>query len=289
MNGSQTGTPRQPIVPQATSLLPPLTAVRMVWALTGAFAKEEQSKHAALLVEARLKDISERAGKADQKENEYVLGAIACMEASMRSLDTAYKGRELNFQENEKLREVYLQSVRDGTDFGKTAKDYLKSLPGMSIGGAGGITLASLLPPSKPMIWGVTVGLAAVGFLVNALILQYVRRRTQSLYIGQDYDRDLYYAHYISRVNLILESLYNDLDRIHKKVFGQAYPIESGTATEIVAGLLAGLRPAHSRHQNNCTVAKDIGRCRGHSQTIQLVPLVFCQCVFHDDLLAVSP
>jgi len=86
-----------------TTLLPPITAIRMIWARTGAFSNDEHSKLSAVLTEAALKDIKDRAEK-DDKEREYVISAIATMDASLRSLDTIYKGRELNFQENERLR-----------------------------------------------------------------------------------------------------------------------------------------------------------------------------------------
>ena len=46
-----------------TSFLPPFTAIRMVWALTGSFSNDEHSKHAALLAESRLKDIQQLAEK----------------------------------------------------------------------------------------------------------------------------------------------------------------------------------------------------------------------------------
>lgn len=229
-----------------TSLLPPLSAVRMAWALTGAFAKDDSSKRAAQAVENRMEYIIDRAEKANttKKEKEYVLNAIIGIKASMRSLETAYKGRNLNFQENEKLREVYLESVREGFDYGKKAKDFLTSLPGTSIGGAGGITLASLLGAARPVVlWGVAIALAGVGFFVNVVIVQYCRKRKQSLYVAQDYDRDLYYEHYISQVSLILTSLYSDVDRIHRNVFGQEYPAKTDAPANIVADLLKGVSP----------------------------------------------
>jgi len=59
-----------------------------------------------------------------------------------------------------------------------------------------------------------------------------------------------------------------------------AYPSHRIGATAQILGN-RGLRPAHGGHQNNRTVAKDIGRGRAHSQTIQLgdgsVSLDSCQ------------
>ena len=95
-----------------TTLLPPATAVRMVWAFTGGFSNDAHSKQSTVLIQAALKDIKERA-QADADEEKYVISSIATMDASRRSLDTIYKGRQLNFEENETLRSAYLDSVKE--------------------------------------------------------------------------------------------------------------------------------------------------------------------------------
>ncbi len=250
MAKNENGQPKAEPQVECTSILPPLSAIRIVWALTGAFSNDDHSKHAAMLVEERLKNIGERVAKEpDPKEQEYVLSAIACIEATVRSLDTIYKGRELNFKENEELRKVYLESIKGNLEFGESAREFLKTLPGLSIGGAGGLTLASALNISGITLWGIGITLAAVGYALNALIVQNARKQRQLLYVGQDYDRDLYYDRYISQVSLILTSLYLDLDRIHKNVFGQAYPISDlSSAKAIVEDFLKGVRPSLCPH-----------------------------------------
>jgi hypothetical protein len=229
-----------------TSLLPPVSAVRMAWARTGAFSKEEHSQLSAVLTEAALKDIKDRAEK-DQKEREYVISAIATMDASLRSLDTIYKGRELNFEENQKLRSSYLNSVKENLDFGNKAKDFLKSLPAMTIGSAGGITVAEALGASGIQLWGIGWVLAGLGYLVNLGIVRLMRKRTQMFYVMQDYDRGLYYDQYVTRVATTLTSLYLDLDGIHRNVFGQKYPVEA-EVSDIIGDLLKGIRPTYCKY-----------------------------------------
>lgn len=235
-----------PSAAKCTSILPPLSAVRMVWAMTGAFSNDKLSTDAAKLVTERLKDITERVAQdPSAQEQEYVRGAITCMEATVRSLDTVYKGRELNFKDSDELRTLYLESVKGSLDFGEGAKDFLKSLPGLSIGGAGGLTLASMLQAQPVTLWGVGITLAGVGYVVNALIVQYARKQRQLLYVRHDYDRDVYYDRYISQVSSILTSLYLDIDRLHKNTFGQAYPVgDPALAQDIVENFLKGVRPA---------------------------------------------
>jgi hypothetical protein len=51
----------------------------------------------------------------------------------------------------------------------------------------------------------------------------------------------LYYDQYLTRVATTLTSLYLDLDRIHKNVFGQSYPVDADVQV-IVNEMLEGVR-----------------------------------------------
>lgn len=235
----------------ATALLPPVTAVRMVWALTGAASNDTYSQLHASVVEEALKNIAEQA-KSDELENKYAISAIATMNANRRSLDVVYKGRQLNFEENEKLRKTYLDSVQESLDFGKKAQDVLKSLPAMTVTGAVGVTLGDWLGASTVQMWAIGLGLAAVGYFINVIVVRSARKRTQRLYVQQDYERSLYYDQYIRRVTMILTSLYRDLDRIHKNVFGTSYPIDQATPEIIVEDLLKGAHPTFCVHIHEC-------------------------------------
>lgn len=230
-----------------TSLLPPVSAVQKIWAKTGLFSNDEYSGQSAALVEADLKTIRDRA-ESDESEKRYLAGAMASMDVSFRNLDMIYKGRQLNFQENEQLRTAYLDSVNENINFGSKAKDILKSLPAMSIGGAGSVTVGNLLAEKFKLdsaeLLGIGLAFMGIGYLVNLAIVRSMRRRKQMLYVQQDYERGLYYDQYLSRVAIVLTSLYLDLDRIHKNVFGQSYFVKEKEDVEtIVSAMLKGVRP----------------------------------------------
>ncbi len=220
-------------------LLPPVSAVRMTWARTGQFPDDEHAKTSAAMNESVLKEIMEKADKNDL-ERAYVYGAIAVMEAGLRSLETIYKGRDLNFQENAKLREAYLESVSDNIDFGKKASHFLKSIPTMTITSSGGMTAFEALGITGIPLWATGMGFAGVGCFIQLLIVRAMRNRKQALYVRQDYERDLYYEQYIARVTETLTALYLDLDRIHKNVFKEPYPMNE-SAAEVISGILAGV------------------------------------------------
>lgn len=180
-----------------TGLLPPIVAVRLVWARTSGFSNDEHSKRSAVLAEANMKDIKDRA-KGNAKEEEYVYSSIAAMDASLRSLDMIYKGRQLNFEENAKLRSSYLNSLKENLEFGNKAKDFMKSLPTMTVASAGGVTIAQMLNIAGMTLWLVGLILAALGYWINLVIVRLVRNKKQMYYVQQDYERDLYYEQYIS-------------------------------------------------------------------------------------------
>lgn len=225
-----------------TSLLNPVSALRIAWAQTGNFSDDPHSKQTALEAENALKGIEQRALK-NEKENIYVSNAVGAMKASLRSLDVIYKSRQDNFKENEKLRASYMQSITDSLEFGKKAEDFLKSLPTMTITAAGGVTIGQALGFSTVYIWALALGLGAAGYMLNLWFVSRSRRQTQMQLIQHDYDRNLYYKQYIERVAYVLMSLYYELDRIHTNVFGSAYPMGNTSLPDLVADILSGVQP----------------------------------------------
>ncbi len=244
-----------------TTLLPTATAVRIVWAMTGKSSNDAPSRTMATYIEDVLKHIEDQAQAQgiNPKEKSYVTSAIVTMKVSLRSLDIVYKGRTLNFKENEELRTAYLMSVKESLSFGDKAQDLLKSLPTMTIVAAGGVTVAqrAMEDASKTILWGVGLVLAALGYLVNFLFVRWSSRRTQMLYVTQDYERGLYYDQYVSRVTDILIGLFLDLERIHKRVFQESYETDTnpsaleGIINEILVGVHSTFCPYAHKHMRD--------------------------------------
>ena len=262
-----------------TALLPTVTAVRMAWAITGKFS-DDRSKTIAAYVDNELKTVEDEASKAGPEEKSYVTSAVATIRSSMRSLEIIHKGRELNFKENETLRKVYLESIAKSLDFGKQASDFLRSLPAIVIGGAGGVAMADVVGLSGVMLWGVGLGLAGLGYLVNLFFVKRGRRQTQMLYVSQDYERNLYYEQYIDRVRDILQGLFLDLERIHKRVFGENYEvkIDLNDVKILVDAILAGVSPTFCQfvhqHMKEKKVTPELWtKCEsGNTQAVRTCP-----------------
>jgi len=262
--------PSEPTAPSSlnkTSYLSPDTAVYLVWAYTSIFSAkkpvkqdeensvEEQTKSDekylrpfTILTESEIKDIYDQIGN-DDKQKEYVKDAIDAMNSCLRSLDTIYKGRELNFKENEKLRLAYLASVEENINFGIKVKDFLKSLPSITIGSAGGITLGDYvynLSGNPLWIFGLTLTGAFLGYLIYFWIVKLSITKKQKLYVKHDYERDLYFLDYLDRVSDSLISLYNQLEVLHHKIYDQNNSDLSGK--EFVKGVLTGIEANLCEH-----------------------------------------
>jgi hypothetical protein len=261
-----------------TSLLPPMTAVQMTWALTELFSKEKPTQNSdrpadkgqedkknsvkkdkeknanadgnhpkkvsspfpTFLVDKALEDIRIRAENGE--ENEYVDRVLAAMNASLRSIHTIYSGRNLNFDENKELRETYLKSMKESIDYGFRVKDILKSLPTASLGAAGGLTLTSIISWSETEEFLFITAFAVLGFFAGWLFIWWRGRKTWKLYVRRDYERNLYFSHYLDQVTTVLESLYENVCQIYSETFGEIHP-ETGKKKAAVKDIIEGMRP----------------------------------------------
>lgn len=265
-----------------TDLLSPSTAVQITWACTGTFSKDKDLRLSTFLLDKAMtdmksllkdkeKDLKKRIDEGEkgteienekkqiEDEKKYLTRAMIAMNSCLRSLHTMYKGRELNFEENTKLRNAYLDSLKENIDFGNRLRDILKSLPTMILGAAGSISVSQTsigefirqslsnlgLSPealaakeaaegaAKEAAEGAVVDWAflailaalglAIGYIFNDLLVRWSRKRKQMLYIINDYERNIYYDRYIEQVETSLESLYRKLNQIHNEVFSGPY------------------------------------------------------------------
>jgi len=230
-----------------TKLLPPTTAVRLLWARTGIFSDDQRSNSSAVVAESDLNSIKARA-ETDEQEKLYVPEVLATLNAAFRNLDIIHKKREMNFQENQSLRASFLESTKEALDFGNKARDAVKSIPAMVIGGsAGTLTLVETLGLSTSNRWLAGLLCAGIGYLVNILIVRKTREAKMKMFVMQDYERGVYFDQYFRRVSSSLLSLYSEIDQLHKNTFNVSYPMNKSPA-EIVDDILKGLRPTYCKH-----------------------------------------
>ena len=240
--------------PDAPAPLSPLASVGLAWTIAGKFTSEPESKMTAQLAEDRLKAALESVG-AGTVEQQYLSRVETAILAAVRNLEVIYKGRELNFAENERLRQAYMENVRENIEFGRNARSYLKALPTMAIAGPGGTALLVNNLPQRLtgehetlFLWLLGAALSGIGYWIYRGVMFLSRKRTQTLYVQQDCERNLYYSSYVTRVEVVLAGLYSHVDRVHSQTFGAPYPHSEGNAATVVGELLAGIQPRMCRY-----------------------------------------
>jgi hypothetical protein len=155
-----------------------------------------------------------------EDEKRYLFRVLAAMECALRCLHLLYKGRNYNWQEIEKLHDVYLESLKDTVTFGEKFKDIFRALPAMALGSAGGITLVEAFkttPTSK--LWLVGLLFAALGYFVDLFVVKWCSKRRRRNYIRLDYERTCYYIDYLTKIYPVLIHLYDNVKKIYEEIF----------------------------------------------------------------------
>jgi Bacterial Ig domain len=232
---SNTGTIVITVGIQCTCVLTPANAIELVWSYTGKFSADETSRKVAEVLPEkdwiRLQKHAEAgAAEINEIQKRYISKAMLLMERCMRNLDIIYKGRELKFGENKKLREAYLDIVNKNSNFGLNMSDIVKALPGLTIGPAGSIPFLALFPaatgsPAPIQWWIIPAVLSAVGYILTIVFARFTNRRILKQYVRMAYERNQYYFHYLDDATEILKILYLDLDNLHETIFGFRHPI----------------------------------------------------------------
>ncbi len=202
------------------AVLRPENAVRRVWTCTGAFSAKEPSKPFTVFSHEEYKELMSRINKADKCTFNYADEAITLMNASLRNLDIMYKSRELNFKENEQLRNADLKYLEKYITFGTETRDYIKSIATITVFGITGGAIGAFFNVSIILLWLLGMGLGLLALVVQLTYLSYGYHRSKQFYIQHDFERTLYYLDYLQKAEKILESLCEELSKTYQRNIG---------------------------------------------------------------------
>lgn len=180
---------------------------------------------------------------ASADEFRYLAGALAAVDGCVRSLETIYKGRELNFKELDKLRDAALEYVKVAQGRGENLREDLRSLlqatPALVLGGLTGASIAivagAAILPAAALIVGSTIAVYGVSVGWTWAVTQWKLMD----YVRNDFYRNIYFERYLGQVRERLTSLYREVDDLHEMIFKARFP--GGSAEDTVKGLLAPL------------------------------------------------
>jgi uncharacterized repeat protein (TIGR01451 family) len=232
------------------SVLTPLAGVRLAWALTGGFQKPEVAvaekyetpKEGSLIQVAasskpdekdiitinttKAEQLIESIGKTfplGSAEEKYSHESAAAIRATVRNLATIYRGRDLNFKENDALRDVYMTSIKDGISIGTSLKDFAKTLPSLVISGGSALIFLMIsitffnVQVASGTVFVFSIIAAFSGFAAYWVILVISRWLQKKAYIRSDHERTLYYVNYLEHSKKELKALYTTLNENHEK------------------------------------------------------------------------
>jgi hypothetical protein len=228
-----------------TNLLPPISAVYLVWGTTRKFAESSNSDSFEAVIKPYFEDLIREAGTNDL-EKSYLSQAYPLLMASMRNVIIIYKGRQLNYSENKSIRETYLESVKNELNITNQVKEVLKSLPAITIGGVSGIVIAESSLKTDENVKQLLFALifAALGYLARFFYARYTTKLKQLNFIRQDYEITNYYVHYLFRMEEVMLNLYHRLESLHEKIFDQKYD-GSEKSAEAVKEMFLEIHPRY--------------------------------------------
>ena len=226
-----------------TRFLTPLSAVRLLWGATRGFTNDAIKDVYTDYIQPEIDKLLELT-KDNDKEIRYIRQLGIQLTAAIRNAGIIYKGRQLNYNENKKLREAYLKSLEKDYDLTGQLKELLKSLPSIGIGGAGGIVLlqSSTQSPGTFEQLFVAFSFAGIAYLIQKLVEKALLYNKQMNYIRQDYETTLYYENYLSRMENALKELYENLEIIHEHIFEERYH-EKEDVGELIKKMIQEVRP----------------------------------------------
>lgn len=245
-----------------TKFLPPELAVRSAWARTNELSSNPGIQSNALRAKEQIDDIKNKVWESkDEKEIRYVNEVYATIESSFRNLATIINGRNKDYRDVQKIRDLQLENIKHYTTFSLELQSSVPRLLGMTVGGSGGATIGVILtsilgerfPNFEASYLYILVAFgAALGYIINGkYILPKSKRREQLEVIKLDHDTNVYYINYLVRSKDALKSLYNRVEYIHKKVFGQNYDKDLKDET-LVNNIMIGLEPRNCEKLVSC-------------------------------------
>lgn len=236
-----------------TKFLPPELAVRSAWARTNELSSNPDIQSNALRAKEQIDDIKNKVwdSKNDQ-EIRYVNEVYAAIESSFRNLATIINGRNKDYSDVQKIRDLQSDNIKHYTTFSHELQSSIPRLLGMTVGGSGGATIGVILisilgewvPNFKDSYLYILVAIgAALGYIINGrYIIPASIRKKQLEIIKLDHDTNLYYINYLARSKDTLKSLYNRVENIHKKIFNQKYDKDLKDET-LINNIMIGLQP----------------------------------------------
>jgi hypothetical protein len=238
---------------QASRVEPPILpreAVQWTWSLTigqsgssDAEVLRERQKEIQGYIDG-IKDELGKTGKASQQDIRYIDGVYAAINSCVRTLHIIIRGRDTNFKEVDKLKEVYLAKAEDIVTFSGNLQSAFGRIATMTIGGTSVTAIVAYYFPNLP-VFVFPLVLAAAGAISFGIHEQFVKPwkigENVKANVKNDYQRNQYYQQYVRRSKGALTGLFKETLDLFEEIYGKSYnPVynKPGKKEEFVNNLL---------------------------------------------------
>lgn len=227
--------------PRKFPIVPPILPEEVpnfAWGLTHENSEEEGAKDRAEKIRTRIKQIktdvyekakSKKASEREKADRRYLDNVLAAMDSCERTLLTIIRGRNLNFNETDRLMETEKKNAEAAS---RVMLNFQSALPRAFAtgGGAAGMVIVNfILEMFKIEIPDIVIASAAVvaaGVVFGIhewMFVPRARRRAQLEIIKNDYRRNKYFRDYLSRSRSSLNALFSEVLNVHERVYGKKY------------------------------------------------------------------
>lgn len=223
-----------PIPPILPEMVP-----NFAWGLTLRYSEDNEAKGRAEKIQTRLDqiktDVYEKAKgkKAEEREKQdklYLDNVLAAIDSCERTLLTIIRGRNLNFNETDRLMETEKENIEASSRMMLNLHSALPRVFATGGGAAGTVLVKFILTsvfkieiPDEVLYSAAVVAAGAVYGIYQLMIAPETRKRAQQEIVRTDYRRNQYFRAYLAKSRGSLDALFSEILNIYERVYREKY------------------------------------------------------------------
>lgn len=245
----------------------PEASIEIAWGLSHLHSENKESQIYGGYIRDyydKIRNDVKSSESKDEKSIQYLDNLRIAIDSCVRTLGIIIRGRNLNFEENDKLRG---QKIDEINALSKSIMNYQGLIPRIQATMIGGVSalviLKGVLEPLFPDISKITIEYfillcAGLGYVfAEVAILPYLRRKVLCEMIRNDRDRNIYFQNYVMMSRIVLKRLLSEAVDIYNCCYEENYPkIEKNKIEELLDKILPG--PITCENISRCKVGEEI-------------------------------
>jgi len=213
--------------------LPPILprqVVQFAWGLTIEHSTDPAVTMQAEKIRKHMEEIKMRVkGEGNPDDIRYIDNVYPAIDNYVRTLHSIIRGRSTNFEESDRLRDMYIANIESASRFSLNLQSAIGRVSSMTIGGSTvGAIFAYCFPnlPEFVLPFSVAVAAASAYSIYQVWLVPHFREKTEREEIKNDYKRNLYYQQYVQRSKEALLGLFTEALDLYNVIYKVKYDEE---------------------------------------------------------------